>query len=244
MSSGISFDRKVLPALVFGVCFIIGLTIVGTQLVNGIVSFKTLNRSVIVKGLSEKEVPANTAIWPIRYKQAANELKELINAIDKKNDQIKTFLIERGFSQNDISISPPSIVDNEANSYVDSSKIKFRYTADSVVTVYTNDVDKVREAMKDAGELARQGIAFSTDDYNARTEFLFTGLNELKPGMIEEATQKAREVAEKFAHDSDSTLGKIKSARQGVFQINDRDRNTPFIKNVRVISTVEYYLID
>ncbi|WP_281645284.1 SIMPL domain-containing protein [Parendozoicomonas sp. Alg238-R29] len=236
--------ERTVPSLILGICFVAGLAIGGYQLAEGIVRFQTLNRSVVVKGLSEQEVPADIAIWPIRFKQADNQLGNLINGIDEKNQQIITFLQSKGFARDDVSISPPSITDNEANSYVDTSKIRFRYTADSVVTVYTSEVNKVRTAMQDVGELGRQGIAFSTDDYNARTEFLFNGLNDLKPKMIEEATQKAREVAEKFARDSDSKLGKIKSARQGVFQINDRDRNTPYIKRVRVISTVEYYLVD
>ncbi len=238
------WSERTVPALILGVSLVAGLFLTGYQLADGIVRFRTSNRSVQVKGLSEREVRADVAIWPIRFKQADNHLSNLISGIDKKNEQIVHFLIERGFSEEDISLNPPSITDNEASSYVDASKIKFRYTADSIVTVYTHDVDKVRDAMKNAGELAHQGIAISADDYNARTEFLFTGLNDIKPAMIEEATQKAREVAGKFALDSNSKLGKIKSASQGLFQINDRDRNTPYIKKVRIISTIEYYLVD
>ena len=93
-------------------------------------------------------------------------------------------------------------------------------------------------------DLGKQGIAFAREGYQAQTEFLFTKLNEIKPAMIEEATKNAREVAEKFARDSSSKLGKIKRASQGQFSINNRDNNTPHIKNVRVVSTVEYYLSD
>ncbi len=90
----------------------------------------------------------------------------------------------------------------------------------------------------------KQGIAITKDDYQNRVEYLFTGLNDIKPEMVQEATQKAREVAVKFAKDSDSVLGKIKSARQGQFSIRDRDSNTPQIKIVRVVTSVEYYLSD
>jgi hypothetical protein len=75
-------------------------------------------------------------------------------------------------------------------------------------------------------------------------EYIYTGLNSLKPGMVEEATRNAREVAQKFAADSDSSLGKIRRASQGQFSIEDRDSNTPYVKKVRVVSTVEYYLAD
>jgi hypothetical protein len=93
-------------------------------------------------------------------------------------------------------------------------------------------------------ELGKQGIAISGGDYQSKPVFIFKKLNELKPVMIEEATKNARAVAEKFARDSNSKLGKIKSASQGEFSIEDRDSNTPYIKQVRVVSTVEYYLSD
>jgi len=112
------------------------------------------------------------------------------------------------------------------------------------VTVYTGKPDAVRVAMNKLVELGKQGIVFSGGGYQGGTQYLYTKLNELKPEMIEEATRKAREVAEKFARDSDSRLGKIKSAQQGQFTIEDRDSSTPYIKKVRVVSTVEYYLSD
>ena len=101
----------------------------------------------------------------------------------------------------------------------------------------------MRSAQNALGELGKKGIAFGGTDYQ-RTEYLFTKLNDIKPAMIEEATRKAREVAEKFAADSASRLGKIRSANQGQFAVADRDSNTPHIKNVRVVATVEYYLSD
>jgi hypothetical protein len=98
--------------------------------------------------------------------------------------------------------------------------------------------------MSDLAQLGKQGIVFTGGNYQSQTEYLFTRLNEVKPAMIEEATNKAREVAVKFAQDSQSTLGKIKRASQGQFSISARDNNTPHIKRVRVVSTVEYYLSD
>ena len=98
--------------------------------------------------------------------------------------------------------------------------------------------------MKSLPELGKTGIAFTGSNYQGQTEYIFTRLNEVKPEMIEEATKKAREVAQKFATDSASQLGKIRRARQGQFSISARDKNSPHIKKVRVVSTVEYYLSD
>ena len=125
-----------------------------------------------------------------------------------------------------------------------TAQIAFRYTAATVVTVYSQRIDAVRRSMKEIVGLGKDGIALSGQNYENRTQFLFTGLNALKPEMIEEATKNARTVAEKFAKDSASSLGKIKTAQQGQFSISDRDSSTPYIKKVRVVSTVTYYLSD
>ena len=113
-----------------------------------------------------------------------------------------------------------------------------------VLTVASKDVDKVRKLMGRQGELLKQGIAFSEGDYRYRKVYSFNGLNEIKPEMIDEANKNARVTAEKFALDSDSKLGKIKTATQGQFSIEDRDENTPYIKKVRVVTSVQYFLED
>jgi hypothetical protein len=121
--------------------------------------------------------------------------------------------------------------------------VQLRYIATQTVTVYSGKIDPVRASQKNLADLGKKGIAFSGGDFQ-QTQYLFTKLNDVKPAMIEEATRKAREVAEKFAADSNSKLGKIKGANQGQFSVEDRDSNTPYIKRVRVVSTVDYYLSD
>ena len=121
---------------------------------------------------------------------------------------------------------------------------EFRYLAKSEFTVRTNDIDKLQKALSESLELMSEGILLGSKNTWRPIEYIFTGLNELKPSMIEEATTNAREVAEKFARDSDSRVGKIRIARQGLFSINDRDENTPQIKIVRVVSTIDFQLED
>jgi hypothetical protein len=123
-----------------------------------------------------------------------------------------------------------------------STPSAYRYNATSVVTVTSKDVAKVRKLMTEQAELLKQGIAIAGGDYRYNVVYEFTGRNQIKPRMIEEATKNARTAADKFARDSDSELGKIRDASQGQFTITDRDANTPFIKNVRVVTTINYYL--
>jgi hypothetical protein len=204
---------------------------------------KLMERSVVVKGLSEREVTADIAIWPITFNVADNDLTNLYQTVQQKNDSVVEFLNSNGFKTDEITISAPAVVDKKAREYGNASDGSgYRYTASSTITVYTTQVDAVRESMIKLVDLGKQGIAIAGDTYSM--QFIYSKLNDIKPGMIEEATKNARESADKFAKDSDSSLGKIKQASQGTFSIENRDSSTAHIKKVRVVSTVEYYLSD
>jgi hypothetical protein len=231
-------------ALTLGVCILLGLALLGWLLGNAAIRFKEYERFVAVKGLSEREFPADIVIWPIQFAAADNDLGALYATIEQNTAAIRAFLQQRGLAPGEITVAPPIIVDKAAQRYGDGPRSEFRYTAQQSVTVYSGNVEAVRGVMSELAALGRQGIALTGGEYENATEYLFTRLNEVKPEMIQEATTKAREVAEKFAADSASRLGKIRSASQGQFSIEPRDKNNPHIKKVRVVSTVEYYLSD
>jgi hypothetical protein len=219
----------------------LGLTLLGLFIYKAIIHFKSTERIVTVKGLAEKEVKANIAIWPITFKQVSNDLSWLYKDMEDKQQMLIDFLKNNGFTEDEISVSQMVTVDRQANDYY-SERLNYRYSSKNTVTVYTGKVDHVREVMKKVDQLGKKGIAIQPQDYDNRTQFLFTKLNEIKPGMVEEATAKGREVAIKFAKDSQSKLGKLKTARQGQFTISNRDSNTPYIKVVRVVVSMQYYL--
>ncbi len=235
--------NRIPEALILGALLCLGLALLGHFARDGFLSARDMDRTVTVKGLSEREVPANIAIWPIKFNEASDDLNRLYDQIQVKNDLVIAFLTEAGFTDEDITSSVPSVTDRQAQSY-GGNQPNLRYVGSSTITVYTSNIEAVRAAMTRIVELGKQGLAISGQDYEARTEFLFTGLNSIKPEMIEEATRNAREVAEKFAADSGSRLGKIRNARQGQFSIQDRDSSTPTIKKVRVVATLEYTLVD
>jgi hypothetical protein len=236
-------SQRTLAAGLLGILLAGGL--IGAAWLGGqsLLAFKQLDRSVEVKGLSEREVPANLAIWPVAYAEADNDVGNLYRTIERKNARLVEFLKEAGFKDEEIGLSAPSVVDKQAREYGGEDRSPFRYTGRSTVTVYTPDVARVRATMNRLGELGREGYALS-GDHGVRPQFLFTGLNAIKPAMIEEATRNAREAAQKFAADSGSNLGKIRRAAQGQFSIDDRDASTPHIKKIRVVSTIDYYLAD
>ncbi|WP_413110384.1 SIMPL domain-containing protein [Thaumasiovibrio sp. DFM-14] len=229
---------------VIGAGLAIGLIGLGSLLVYAAVIVKEYERTVTVKGLSEREFAADVVIWPIQYTVASNELDDLYQQLEDNNSKVQMFLSEWEIDAKTISVAEPSIVDKSAQQYGGYEPALFRYSAGQTVTVYSRDIATVRQAQSQLSQLGKQGIVLSGGDYGNQTEYLFTRLNEIKPAMVEEATQNARQVAKKFAEDSVSRLGKIKRASQGQFSIAARDRNNPHLKKVRVVSTVEYYLVD
>ncbi|MDX2464717.1 MAG: SIMPL domain-containing protein [Porticoccus sp.] len=231
-------------ALILGVFVFLGLSALGYLLGNAAIEFKQFDRSVTVKGLSEREYTADIVIWPIQFTAAGNDLESLYNAIELNTTKIVSFLGKKGIKTDEITLSSPAITDKSAQQYGNNARAEFRYTAFQMVTVYSKNIDVVRSVMGSLSQLGKQGIVITGGNYDAQTDYIFTRLNDVKPEMIEEATKKAREVAEKFASDSQSSLGKIKRASQGQFSISARDKNNPHIKKVRVVSTVEYYLSD
>tara|TARA_R110000772_G_scaffold107988_8_gene210767 strand:- start:35642 stop:36367 length:726 start_codon:yes stop_codon:yes gene_type:complete len=231
-------------AVILGLALVLGLSAFGLLMGKAAVDYRQFERSVAVKGLSEREYPADVVIWPILFTEANNDLPKLYTLLDQRIATIQDFLLEKGFKPEEITVSTPAITDKSAQQYGGNVNAEFRYTAEQTVTVYSSDIERVRAVSKQLSALGKQGIAFTGNHYQAQTEYLFTRLNEIKPAMIEEATREARVVAEKFAADSDSVLGKIKRASQGQFTIEDRDKNNPHVKKVRVVSTVEYYLSD
>ncbi len=237
-------EKSKSSALILGLFICLGLATLGYLLGDAALTIKGLERSVKVKGLSEHEYPANIVIWPIQFVAADNDLQNLYQTLEKSTDKIISFLKQHQIKGTDISSNPPAITDKSAQRYGNSAKPQFRYSAVQTVTVYSSDIEGVRSVMGGLAELGKEGIVFNREDYEARPEYIFTKLNEVKPAMIEEATRKARAVALKFAQDSQSQLGKIKRASQGQFSISPRDKSTPHMKRVRVVSTVEYYLSD
>jgi uncharacterized protein len=182
-------------------------------------------------------------VWPIRFSTASSDLATLYATLGTSARRITAFLASRGFADTEITVAAPIVTDKLAQQYGNSGSVQLRYTAAQTITVRSGKVDLVHATMNSLAELGKTGIAFGGSEYQL-AEFLFTKLNELKPAMVEEATRSARQVASKFATDSSSKLGKIKSANQGQFTVENLDSSTPHIKKIRVVSTIEYHLSD
>lgn len=236
--------RLDLSRIICGGFVCVGLLLLGLFIKGGIDDFANRGRQVTVRGLSERTVEANSVTWPIVTKEMGNDLVEIYNRIQATNQQISDFLKSNGLKESEFSINPPQVEDRIANTYTNDNQVRQRYLVTNVIVVSSEQVKLVNELIQKQPELMRRGIAIVAGDYQYRTSYEYTKLNDIKPEMIAEATEAARVAADRFAADSHSSLGKIQTASQGQFSIEDRDQYTPYIKKVRVVSTIEYYLKD
>jgi len=242
MRNGFSFAGALAIAL--------GLAAAGIFVGQGFMKGRASDRYVTVKGISERDVRADIALWPLTFVSTDDDLDRAQSMMEEAKEAILAFLSEQGIDKSDVELQRLEVTDALANPYR-TGPVENRYIISQTLMVRSENVDVIQSASQKVGELVEAGVVLSTGpSYSSGPTFLFTRLTELKPEMIKEATANARASAEQFAMDSGSRLGGIRKANQGVFVILPRDRapgiqeaNQPN-KTVRVVSTIEYYLKD
>ncbi len=223
---------------------LIGLAMVASSwiIAGGFGQIAKPDRTVTVRGLAEREVSADLAVWSLRFELSGDTTETIHKDIHDKTAIVQAFLRKYGLDENDYTIHSPEIKDTALNLY-NSEKPSFRYFASETIFIRSPKIDKIKQASVQLIELTSQGIMLSSD-YDTKPSYEFVGLNAIKPEMIGEATQNARSAASKFASDSGSSVGKIKNATQGYFSIDEAAPGLDDKKKVRVVTTVEYILND
>lgn len=232
-------DMKLLQAAILAV----SIAFLGLCIKWGIDDFANKDRNVTVKGLAEKEVEADKVTWPIPTKVLGNDLLELYQRINTTTAKVKAFLKQHGIKDDEINVNAPVVIDLNADQYSNNNR-GFRYNITSTITVTSQNVKLVRSIMAKQGELLKQGVAVLDGGYENRITYEYVGFRKMKPQMMQEAIKNAEATAQEFATNSNSKLNKITKADQGQFSIDDRDANTPYIKKVRVVTTITYSLKD
>ncbi len=232
-------ENRVIAAALIAV----GIVCLGWFVKAGIDNIVEKDRRVNVKGLAEQEVEADKVTWPIVSKEVGNDLPGLYDRIGATQRKIKAFLVRNGIKTEELSENAPQVIDLQAREYSDNNK-PYRYIITSVITVTSQDVKKVRQIIARQGDLLKEGVAIVDGSYENPIKYELVSFKELKPKMMQEAIENAEKTAQQFAENSHSKLNKIVSADQGQFSIDNRDGNTPYIKKVRVVTTVTYSLKD
>lgn len=247
-----------IPSAVLGTLLAFGLIAGGLLLGTRLRDFKRADRYVEVKGLVERVVRSDSATWPISFTEAGESLPAVFAASEKDKAAVLGFLSARGFGAANLTLGSVSVSDRSTNQYNGNSKGP-RFIVQQTITVQSEHVDQVAAANAQTTELIRSGVIISSGQgQNSGVTYKFNGLNALKPDMITEATRNARASADRFAADSGSSVGSIRSANQGVFSITaanagsgtgedgpeEQQTQSSILKKVRVVSTIDYYLVN
>ncbi|MAO13161.1 MULTISPECIES: SIMPL domain-containing protein [Marinobacter] len=233
---------KVVVAIILGISLILSASL----LKEGLTGLKTSDRYVTVKGVAEREVQADLALWPIRFVATGNTLEQAQEKARSSREAIYAFLELQAIDKNAVELQRLDVTDTRANPYQGEGEQKF--IINQTLMVRSTQIDRIRQAAQNVSELVDSGVLLTTDYGPGGPTYLFSGLNDIKPAMIAEATAAAREAAQQFARDANASVGGLRRANQGVFQILARDQAPGVseqqqpVKTVRVVSTVDYYL--
>lgn len=233
----------VLCALIVG----IGLSLSGYFVGNALIAWKKDNRYVTVKGLSERDVSADLALWDMRITATSNDLNQAQSKIDDDIQKLRQFALDSGLDESEIQQGATQVIDLFAREYRPNGAAQSRYIVQSGLMIETVKTQTVFNMTTQIGDLIKQGVTFMQ---NSNPTYSFTRLVDLKPEMLKEATENAREAAQQFADDSQARLGGIRNANQGIFSITAKNQimgqssDEARDKKVRVVSTVQYFLVD
>lgn len=239
-----------------GAILAIGLIGAGWILGSQIKQTRLADRYVTVKGLAERTVKSDLAIWNISFRASGDDFKTVLSQGDLQKQVVLTFLKKQGVAENEITIGPPNVLDREAQEYGSIQGKQSRYILSQSINVTSTNVDRIAAANQKIGELLKQGVilASSSGMSGSQIAFKFNDLNSIKPDMITEATKSARIAAERFAQDSGAKVGSIRQASQGSFSIAAANAgsqtdgggysnpDSSIMKTVRVVTTVDYYI--
>lgn len=226
---------------------VLGLLGMGYFIGDGIRDFNRAERTISVRGLAEKEVKANMAIWQLNFTIASDKIADVQNEMPKIQALVLGFLKEKGFEDKEISKSS-SLADRQAQDY--GGEKGNRFVASNSIVITTDKVDQVASVRDSVGELVKAGVVLTREG----ADYYFTQLNDIKPTMLDEATRNARDAANGFAQSMAVKVGKLKSASQGAFSIENplsggsseygSSNNSSLNKKVRVVTQVEFYIVE
>lgn len=226
----------------------IAVIVAGYQIMSGLKLFRSYDRYVTVKGLATKDVAADLAVWQVGFTTVSNDLPQAQAELESAAQKVTNYFKANGFTNEEIRLVGITIADRQAQTYGGDQSNGPRYILAQTFSMRTNNIEAMTKASQNIASLIKEGVLLGQPNggYNPPPQYLFTKLNDVKPEMIANATQNARLSAEQFAKDSGQSVGQIRSANQGVFEILARDPSvseteTPK-KSVRVVSTIDYYL--
>lgn len=232
--------------IIIAVLIASGLALSGYFIGQTMYNAKVAINTATVKGLAERVVESDRADWTIMYgvsSQKKEDIPLLYAQAEKDQKVIVDLLLDNGIKNEEITVGT---IDYGYAAYRDENQKvvdeKHKLTGD--IQVSTQNIHLIASLRQKVNKLLTEGISVSS----SRPTYRFTKLNDIKPEMLEVATKNARVAANEFAKNAGTSVGRIYSAQQGNFSIQDLGQDygdTQEIKKVvRVITTITFYLKD
>ena len=229
-----------------GIFLAIGIAASGYFIGQTMYNAKVALNTAEAKGLAERRVTADQANWKILFTNTGvsrADIPELYKKSESDQNNIIALLKENGFKDDEIKID---VLNYSFQEFRDENQrlVDEKHNLVGSISVETDKVDLVSKARASVNRLIAKGI----DIDNREPAYRFTRLNEVKPDMLKEATKNARIAANEFAENAGVTVGGIRSARQGSFYVRDAGEEygdtAKIEKDVRVVTTITFYLVD
>jgi hypothetical protein len=210
-------------AVVLGISFIVGSWFISTMLKKK----NETNDVIEVTGLAEENFSSDLIVWTGSFNRLTMDLKESYKLLKTDENVVKTYLKEKGISDNEMVFS--SVAINQDYEYVTepgggSRRIFNGYRLVQTVRIESKDVPKIEKISREVTELIDRGVELNSD----APAYYYTKLADLKIKMIANATKDARERAEKVAENAKAKLGQLQQADMGIFQITAQNSSEEY----------------
>lgn len=184
--------------------------------------------NISVTGLAEKDFVSDQIVWTGNYSRKMMDLKSAYSLVKDDESKIRTYLKEKGVTDAEMVFSAVNIDKDFTIKYdadgKQSGSVFEGYNLKQNVTVDSKNIDKVEKISREVTELIQSGIEFNSSS----PSYYYTKLSELKLDLLAKASADAKQRAETIAKNSGSSLGKIKKATMGIFQITGKNSNEDY----------------
>ncbi len=214
----------IITAVIIGICAVIAFALVS----NAYKYRSKTMETIVVTGLAEKDFNSDLIVWSGTYARKSFDLKDAYSTLKNDENAIRSYLLKKGIAAGNMQFS--SVMINKEFSQQTNANGQYMsqeftgYNLMQIVTIESSEVDKVDKISREVAELIQSGIEFNSNP----PMFYNTKLNEVKMELLGKASADARARAETIAKNAGSSLGELKKATMGVFQITGKNSNEAY----------------
>ena len=233
-----------------GLCLAVGLVVSSLVVSRTLEKVKPAHDRIRVKGVAEKRVISDIAVWKAKVVARASLLKTAYGNLEHDTAKVLSHFRENGIQTDQIDIHSVSTnIKYKRNEKGLSTNEIEGYVLEQIIELVSDDVNLISRLSKESTSLIKEGVEF----ISYAPEYYLSEFAEIKIQLIGEATKNAKLRADQFAENSGLIVGSLRSATQGVFQVTPvhstevsgygRYDTSTLEKSVKAVVTIEYSIL-